>query len=374
MSRALVGAQRRLGVLAAHVRGMSSLDANDVEFSRCGVVGHAKLNRPKALNALNVSMLSKLALEFERWEADESVSVYLLSGNGGRAFCAGGDVRTLAQAATSGDDNTIKEFFQTEFSVDHQLATLRKPLVALVDNVYMGGGVGIASNAPVRIATERTTFAMPEPAIGFFPDVGVTHILSRMGNLGRFLALTGQSLRGGDVHRAGLATHFVPSENMPALVSDLESVSGGSDIEGVLSQYHKSSSAGGNESYLSKNSVHIEEYFSGESLLHILEKLEKDSNEFAKDAAAVLRSRCPLSLAVTWEQLRRNKDLSLYEVLCSDYRIALRMVYHAEFKEGIRAVLVDKDKNPKWTSRLETVNATPFFAPMKEGEGFQGGN
>ena len=367
-------------MLASHLRSMSSSgsDPTDVEFLRNGCVGHAKLNRPKALNSLNVSMLSKLSEEFRRWEADDSVSLYLLSGNGGRAFCAGGDVRSLAKAATENDHAFLVEFFQTEFSVDHQLATLKKPLVALADGIWMGGGVGISAHAPVRVVTEKTVFAMPETGIGFFPDVGVTHVLSRMGNIGRFLALTGLTLRGHDVLLAGLATHFVPSDQMEALTKDLESVSAADSMSSVLEKYHADevSSPGGEPTYMRRHESDIEHLFAGDTLQAVLSGMEEksSSNEFARDVLAVLKSRCPLSMAVTWEQLQRNKDLSLHEVLASDYRLALRTIVHSEFREGIRAALVDKDKNPQWTSSLDSVDVDSFFAPMKAGEGFQQGN
>ena len=367
MSRALLKAQRRLSVLANHVRGMSSQDVDDVQFSKCGIVGHARLNRPKALNALNLSMLSKLFAEFKRWEADDTVAAYVLSGNGGRAFCAGGDVRTLAQAAGAGDEAAIKEFFQTEFTVDHQLASLRKPVVALVDGVYMGGGVGIASQAPFRVATERTIFAMPETSIGFFPDVGVTHVLSRMGNLGRFIALTGMNLHGCDVLRAGLATHYVPSGSMDTLAKELEAISSADEIGSVLSRYHAESGADADDSsFLSRHGDEIESLFSGDSLPSIMNTLESlvSSSEFAKKMLSVLQTRCPQSLAVAWEQLRRNKDLSHHDVLVSDYRLALRVIVHSEFREGIRAALIDKDKWPKWSTSLDTIDVSPLFEPL----------
>lgn len=375
-------AVRRLLAVSRHLR-MSSDSAslgeqNDVLFSREGSAGVMQLNRPKALNSLNLSMITKMAPQFKQWEKDDGVAFYLLSGLGGKAFCAGGDVRTLADAGKSSDLQAANAFFFNEYRLDYQIATLSKPVFAFVDGIWMGGGVGITVHGGIRIATERTTFAMPETAIGFFPDVGVSHVLARMpNNLGCYLALTGQSLRGRDVLRAKLATHLVSTEQLPSLVKELQSVcaSGAEATEkarALVEKYHQSSAdvEGKSLSILLQHSSKIEEYFSGASVQEILAKLEESGESWQSEQAAVIRKRCPLSLAVAWEQLKRNASLSLKDVFVSDYRLGGRLVLHPDFSEGVRAVLVEKDHKPKWTTDLSTVDTQVerFFAPLEKPE------
>lgn len=313
-------------------------------------VGLITLNRPKALNALNLNMIRKIYPVLQKWKADPGVNLVVIKGTGGRAFCAGGDVRAVAEAGQKGDDLT-KMFFKEEYALNYAIGTLKTPYVALINGITMGGGVGLSVHGHFRVATEKTLFAMPETAIGLFPDVGGGYALSRMkGKLGIFLALTGHRLKGYDVKHAGVATHFVTSEKLGDLESSLLSLPD-PDIHMVaklLDDYDKECSDENEEFSLEKFTHQINSCFDKPTMEDIISALEEDGTEWALQQIEVLNKMSPTSMKITLRQLQEGSKLNLAECLKMEYRLSQRFMEGNDFYEGIRAVLVDKDNSPKW--------------------------
>ncbi|XP_029200194.1 3-hydroxyisobutyryl-CoA hydrolase, mitochondrial-like isoform X2 [Acropora millepora] len=314
---------RHLAALCRHLRTLSTSAEMDAEvlLEVKNKVGLITLNRPKALNALNLNMIRKIYPVLQKWEADPGVNLVVIKGTGGRAFCAGGDVRAVAEAGQKGDDLT-KMFFKEEYALNYAIGTLKTPYVALINGITMGGGVGLSVHGHFRVATEKTLFAMPETAIGLFPDVGGGYALSRMkGKLGIFLALTGHRLKGYDVKHAGVATHFVTSEK--------------------CSDENK-------EFSLEKFTHQINSCFDKPTMEDIISALEEDGTEWALQQIEVLNKMSPTSMKITLRQLQEGSKLNLAECLKMEYRLSQRFMEGNDFYEGIRAVLVDKDNSPKW--------------------------
>uniref|UniRef100_A0AAY4EHR7 3-hydroxyisobutyryl-CoA hydrolase n=1 Tax=Denticeps clupeoides TaxID=299321 RepID=A0AAY4EHR7_9TELE len=295
----------------------------EVLLERVGNAGVITLNRPKVLNALTLNMIRLIYPQLKKWEADTETSVVIIKGAGEKAFCAGGDVTAVAEAGKSGD-RLVKDLFREEYTLNNAIGTCRKPYVALIGGITMGGGVGLSVHGQFRVATEKTLFAMPETAIGLFPDVGGGYFLPRLkGKLGLFLALTGFRLKGRDVLRAGVATHFVESEKISALEKDLVDLRSPSvdDVAKVLDAYQGQVGIG-----LHRNFTHM------------------------------LSKMSPTSLKLTLKQMQAGATMSLQEVFVMEYRLSQACMNGHDFYEGVRAVLIDKDQNPKWKpSTLEEV-------------------
>lgn len=344
---------RHLAALCRHLRMLSTSAEMDAEvlLEVKNKVGLITLNRPKALNALNLNMIRKIYPVLQKWEADPGVNLVVIKGTGGRAFCAGGDVRAVAEAGQKGDDLT-KMFFKEEYALNYAIGTLKTPYVALINGITMGGGVGLSVHGHFRVATEKTLFAMPETAIGLFPDVGGGYALSRMkGKLGIFLALTGHRLKGYDVKHAGVATHFVTSEKLADLESSLLSLPSDPDIHMVsklLDDYDKECSDENKEFSLEKFTHQINSCFDKPTMEDIISALEQDGTEWALQQIEVLNKMSPTSMKITLRQLQEGSKLNLAECLKMEYRLSQRFMEGNDFYEGIRAVLVDKDNSPKW--------------------------
>lgn len=344
---------RHLAALCRHLRMLSTSAEMDAEvlLEVKNKVGLITLNRPKALNALNLNMIRKIYPVLQKWEADPGVNLVVIKGTGGRAFCAGGDVRAVAEAGQRGDDLT-KMFFKEEYALNYAIGTLKTPYVALINGITMGGGVGLSVHGHFRVATEKTLFAMPETAIGLFPDVGGGYALSRMkGKLGIFLALTGHRLKGYDVKHAGVATHFVTSEKLADLESSLLSLPSDPDIHMVsklLDDYDKECSDENKEFSLEKFTHQINSCFDKPTMEDIISALEEDGTEWALQQIEVLNKMSPTSMKITLRQLQEGSKLNLAECLKMEYRLSQRFMEGNDFYEGIRAVLVDKDNSPKW--------------------------
>lgn len=345
---------RHLAALCRHLRMLSTSAEMDAEvlLEVKNKVGLITLNRPKALNALNLNMIRKIYPVLQKWEADPGVNLVVIKGTGGRAFCAGGDVRAVAEAGQRGDDLT-KMFFKEEYALNYAIGTLKTPYVALINGITMGGGVGLSVHGHFRVATEKTLFAMPETAIGLFPDVGGGYALSRMkGKLGIFLALTGHRLKGYDVKHAGVATHFVTSEKLADLESSLLSLPSDPDIHMVsklLDDYDKECSDENKEFSLEKFTHQINSCFDKPTMEDIISALEEDGTEWALQQIEVLNKMSPTSMKITLRQLQEGSKLNLAECLKMEYRLSQRFMEGNDFYEGIRAVLVDKDNSPKWS-------------------------
>ncbi|XP_066141052.1 3-hydroxyisobutyryl-CoA hydrolase, mitochondrial-like [Euwallacea fornicatus] len=321
---------------------MSSIDP-DVIVQNAGDKGIIILNRPKALNSLNISMVNKIYSTLKKWQSKKKLVI--IKGNGGKAFCAGGDVKAIAEAAFKGDNHGY-DFFRNEYRNNGLIGSYKIPYIAFIDGIVMGGGVGLSVHGSYRIATERTLFAMPETQIGLFPDVGGSHFLPKLrGKLGWYLALTGVRLKGSDVFKAGIATHFTDSLNLKKIEQELLDASNENDIKGVLNKYQKHDIG---EFSLLPYLEKIDTCFSATTIEEIYLRLEKDGSKWAKETTSLLNKMSPTSLKITLKELELGKEMNLLDCLKMEYRLAIKCVDGHDFKEGVRALLIDKDQNPKW--------------------------
>ncbi|XP_026150869.1 3-hydroxyisobutyryl-CoA hydrolase, mitochondrial isoform X1 [Mastacembelus armatus] len=348
----------RLHRIQGHM--MSSQVSPDVLLEKVGRAGVITMNRPKVLNALNLTMIRQIYPQLKTWEQDSETDIVIIKGAGGKAFCAGGDIRAVMEAGKAGDSLT-QDFFCDEYILNNAIGSYKKPYIALIDGITMGGGVGLSVHGRFRVATEKTLFAMPETGIGLFPDVGGGYFLPRLrGKLGLFLALTGFRLKGRDVQRAGVATHFVESQKIPDLEKELVDLKSPSakDVSIVLDTYQKQSSLDSEKPFvLDRHMSDIDRLFSSSSVEGIMQNLKDDDSEFAKKQAETLSKMSPTSLKITYKQLQTGASLNLQDVLIMEYRLSQACMRGCDFYEGVRAVLVDKDQNPKWSpSTLEEVS------------------
>ncbi|KAJ8980748.1 hypothetical protein NQ317_013753 [Molorchus minor] len=324
------------------VRRMST-DENDVIIQNVGDKGILILNRPKALNALNLSMVKKIYPILKNWETEKTLVI--VKGSGDKAFCAGGDVRAVVVSGLKGDKKLGQEFFRNEYMTNGLIGSYKIPYIAFTDGIVMGGGVGISIHGQYRIATERTLFAMPETQIGLFPDVGGSYFLPRLsGRLGWYLALTGHRLKGADVVKAGIATHYCETNKLKDLELSLLNCSNDQDVKTVLGKYEVDNA----EFSLSPLLDKINECFSATTVEEVLTKLERDGSKWADETRSVLLNMSPTSLKVTFRELELGKQLSLPECLQMEYRLAVNCLENKDFYEGVRALLIDKDQKPKW--------------------------
>ncbi|WP_458316979.1 enoyl-CoA hydratase/isomerase family protein [Mycolicibacterium brisbanense] len=322
-------------------------------------VGILTLNRPKAINSLNEAMVSGMAAALDAWEHDDTVHTVLLTGAGERGLCAGGDVVALYHSAKVGGADA-RRFWYDEYRLNARIGSYPKPYVALMDGIVMGGGVGVAAHGSVRVATDSTKMAMPEVGIGFIPDVGGTYLLSRApGALGLHAALTGAPFSGADAIAMGFADHYVPHDSLAefteAVVND--------GVEHALAAHAIEPPA----SPLLAHRDWIDTCYAGDTVADILAAL-REHGTAAGDAANLIATRSPVSLAVTLQAVRRAAKLdTLEEVLQQEYRTSCASVRSHDFVEGIRAQLVDKDRNPQWSpaSNAEVTQADvdAYFVP-----------
>ncbi|WP_428487652.1 enoyl-CoA hydratase/isomerase family protein [Rhodopila sp.] len=332
------------------------MPAEDTVVSRRdGRVGRILLNRPKALNALDLAMIRACADILSTWRDDPHVHAVVIEGAGDRAFCAGGDIRAMRDGVVSGDRAAVDRFFKEEYALNLAIATYPKPYIALVDGICMGGGVGVSVHGTWRVATEHAVFAMPETAIGFFPDIGATYVLPRLpGELGTFLALTGQRMSGADAVHAGLATHFVPRARLAELSAALAR-QGAAAIAGFAEPLPAFS--------LAPDLAEIDHCFSAETVGDIFARLEAGHGAWAEAALTTLRAMSPSALHWTLLALRRGRDLTLPQALDVEFRMTRTTTAHPDFAEGVRAMLVDKDRNPAWQpARMENVDPAVIAA------------
>ncbi|XP_002127278.2 3-hydroxyisobutyryl-CoA hydrolase, mitochondrial [Ciona intestinalis] len=326
---------------------------DDVLFERIGGAGIITLNRPSALNALNLSMIKKIFPKIKEWEEDPATTMIIMKGSGGKAFCAGGDILSITEEGKKGNYEAGQEFFRSEYQLNYRIATCLVPYIAFIDGITMGGGVGLSVHGENRICTERTLFAMPETAIGLFPDVGGSYFLPRLSkHLGMYLALTGFRLKGRDVYKAGVATRMVHSTILPQLEQDLVAMENPStqDITDLLRKYHEECQTGRERDYLilRDKEEDIKRMFCAASVEEIFENLRSDGSEWALEQLSVMEKMSPTSLKITHRQLSLGESLDLSECLEMEYRMGSQCLRHPDFYEGVRSVLIDKDKSPKW--------------------------
>lgn len=308
-----------------------------------GKAGRIRLNRPRALHALNEAMCATMLEAIEAWRGDAAVEIVLIDHADGRGFCAGGDVRRAAESG-KGDGVEARAFFATEYRLNHRLFAYAKPVVAFMDGVVMGGGVGISQPARFRIATENTLFAMPETAIGLFPDVGGGWYLSRLpGRIGQYLALSGARIGGAECHALGLATHYIPSERLETAKARLSEAP--QEAAGILDALSDESPFAA----ILEHREAIDRLFASDRLEDILAALEADGGDWATKQLSVLRSRSPLSMKVALKLLLEGATMPTFEdEMRQEYAVAAHIVQRPDFAEGVRAVLVDKDNAPRW--------------------------
>jgi enoyl-CoA hydratase/carnithine racemase len=320
-----------------------------VLFSQDGPVGHILLNRPNALNALDLVMIDMMMAQLKSWEQDPSVKVVVIEGAGEKAFCAGGDIRGLYDARKIDDEEMLDAFYRREYHLDHYIATYPKPYIALMDGITMGGGVGVSVHGRFRVVTERTLFAMPETGIGFFPDVGGGYFLPRCpGKIGMYLGLTGARIKAADCLYAGVATHGAQSADLDAIKDALAKASWDGDGFAIAEDLLNRHEAPFGVAPLSEIRHEIDHCFAGDSVVAIFEALQNANSAFGTETLKTLSGKSPTALCVSFEQLRQGEGMTLADVLNMEYRMSQRMICKPDLFEGVRAVIIDKDHAPKW--------------------------
>ncbi|WP_020499214.1 enoyl-CoA hydratase/isomerase family protein [Sciscionella marina] len=314
---------------------------SDVEFLVHSGIGHIRLNRPRALNALTHDMVSAITAQLAQWRDAPAVRAVLVDGAGDRGLCAGGDIRSIYDDARAGGSASL-EFWADEYRLNASIAGYPKPYIAIMDGLVMGGGVGISAHGSHRIVTERTRIGMPEVGIGFVPDVGGTYLLSRTpGELGTHIALTTAQITGADAIHCGLADHYLPTDRLPDLFDALASSVPQTALATIAEPAPSSA--------LADESTWIEHCYTADTVTEILARL-KQSGDHAAAAATEIETKSPTSLTVTLRALRSAAKLpDLEAVLTQEYRISHRAFRSAEFVEGIRAQIIDKDRAPRWS-------------------------
>ena len=341
--------------------------SEDVVTRREGAAGILSLNRPKAIHALTLEMVHAMRAALVEWRDDSAVEAVIIDHAEGRGFCAGGDIAFLRHSALNDGGVSGRKFFHDEYRLNHLIFEYPKPVVAFMDGITMGGGVGISQPARFRVATENTRFAMPETGIGLFPDVGGGWFLSRLpGRLGPFLALTGARLDGAECLWAGLATHYLPAE---ALAEAKQRITHGHEPGGVLTAL----SVTPPPARIEENAIAIARHFASDRYEDILAGLEADDSEWAAKELATLRTKSPQTCKVALRELRESLALSDFaDEMRMEYRIASRVLLRPDFAEGVRAVIVDKDNAPKWNPATpESVTddlLDTIFAPLPADE------
>ncbi|MFF1822882.1 enoyl-CoA hydratase/isomerase family protein [Kribbella sp. NPDC058245] len=344
---------------------MTAPEDTPVLVRRDGRVGHLVLNRPKAINALTHEMVTIIRRVLDEWAADPDVETVVLTGSGERGLCAGGDIVSIYHDGIAGGTAST-EFWADEYRLDAEIAEYPKPFVAVMDGIVLGGGIGLSAHASIRVVTERSKIGMPETGIGFFPDVGGTYLLSRApGELGTHLALTAGSVRAGDAIAVGLADWYVPSDRLPDLLAALAV----KDAAAAVAEF----AASAPESTLAGDQEWIDQAYEGDDLVKIHSRLADSDVPAARETAAVLLTKSPTSLKVTLRALRSAADLpSLPAALEQEYRLSVRFHGSHDFIEGVRAQVIDKDRNPRWSPAtfdgVTDESVTAYFAQLGDDE------
>ncbi|WP_417320345.1 enoyl-CoA hydratase/isomerase family protein [Emcibacter sp.] len=343
----------------------------EILFEVKGRVGCVLLNRPKALNALSTDMCARMDAQLVKWAEDDAIAAVLVEGNGEKAFCAGGDVRTLAE---NGPDNSgpAEAFFATEYRMNARIFHFPKPYISFMDGITMGGGVGISVHGSHRIVGDKTLFAMPETGIGLIPDVGGSYFLPRLpGKLGYYLGLTGARLKAADCLYTGIGTAYVPSDRLEELKGALVEAELGSpgDVDQIIGRFAEEAG----DAPLDEFRDLIDAAFGERAVEEICDHLEAIDHPWAGKTRDTLAQMSPTSLKVTLEQLLQGADLEFDDCMRMEFRLVNHLVtYRSDFFEGIRAVLIDRDNSPKWSpASLEEVGrgeVEKHFEPLGDRE------
>ncbi len=326
-------------------------------------VGRISLNRPRAIHALTLEMCDAINAALLEWRSDPAIKVVMIDHAEGRGFCAGGDIALIASSAKA-DCVEAEHFFRHEYRMNHLLFTYEKPIVAFIDGIVMGGGVGLSLPCRYRVATERTTFAMPETGIGLFPDVGGGWFLPRLpGRIGTWLAVTGARIDGADCAAIGIATHYMASDKLEAVK---EAILGNpDDLPAILGQAKDEPPA----SKLMEQRADIDRLFASDNIEHILAALREDGSQWAQQQLATIATKSPQTIKVALRQLREGAAFTDFaDNMRNEYRIACRVIRRPDFIEGVRAVIVDKDNAPKWSpatpAEVDDAMIDSVFAPL----------
>ena len=344
----------------------------EAKVTRQGRLGILTLDRPQALNALTLEMIETLDAALHDFAQDVAIDAVLIRGTGDRAFCAGGDIKPIATAPPGPAlDRARRAFFAAEYALNYRLHVYPKPVLTLMHGITMGGGCGLAMNAGYRVATERSLVAMPETMLGLFPDVGATLFLGELpGEMGLYLGLTGTRLQAGDLMALGMATHHIAGASVPSLVEMLAAADplAPAAIDSMLARV----AAEPEPPTLAPRQDRIDALLAGASIGEIAAALEAAPEDWAQEALASIRGGAPMSVATVFRQLRFCAGLPPEAVFRMEYRLAVRLSGRADFREGVRAVLVDKDRMPGWSpATLEAVDpeaVESLFAPLAPGE------
>ncbi|MFH0518637.1 enoyl-CoA hydratase/isomerase family protein [Streptomyces sp. M41] len=338
----------------------------DVLFRTEGRAGHITLNRPEALNSLTHDMVLRIAGTLTEWEHDPAVETVVITGAGERGLCAGGDIRAIHDDARDADGSATAAFWRDEYHLNARIARYPKSYVAVMDGIVMGGGVGVSAHGTFRVVTERSRIAMPETGIGFVPDVGGTYLLALApGELGTHLALTGAQIGAADALLCGLADHFVPSAALQGFVDDLAE----HPVREALVRHVRQAPAGD----LAGRREWIDACFSADTVEEIVQRLLAHGDPAAKETAETLLAKSPTALKVTLSALRRARRLGpLERVLDQEYRVSCAALTAPDLVEGIRAQVIDKDRDPHWSPatlvEVTDVDVERFFTPLGERE------
>ncbi len=340
----------------------------DLIVRREGAAGILRLNRPKAINAVTLEMFRGIDKALDKFEADPAVGLILLEGAGDRGLCAGGDIRSLYDASRANGD-LGKILWREEYILNARIAKFAKPYVAFMDGIVMGGGVGLSAHGRHRVVTERTKLAMPEVGLGFFPDVGGTWLLSRSpGEIGTYFGLTGQTMNGPDAIYARFADAVVPSDRLSALRETLVNLRAGvssAEVKAAIDGFATGEAAGP----VAAIQPQIDRWFAHDRMDEIFADLQRDGSDLALSTLKTLNEKSPRGMVVTLKLLRLARgSSSLQECLVREYRAALEVFRSDDFREGVRAAVIDKDRNPRWSPpRVEDVTPgmlAPYFADL----------
>lgn len=322
------------------------MDIPEIVATRTGAVGVVTLDRPRALNALTTAMIGALELALDSLERDPQVRAIVVRSSSSRAFCAGGDMRRIRELCLAGDFASAERFFASEFALNRRLAGLDLPIVALVDGICMGGGLGLSVHGRFRVATEHAVFAMPETELGYFPDVGGSHFLPRLpAALGRWLGLTGARVDGAEAVALGIATHLVPRARIDALLEALAKPAASDTVAAILDRHAEPASAPRLAAFAADCAATFGVAGDRETLFAVL---RRQGGSFAQAALADLGRASPYSLDVTLRLFAAGQWSSLGAALAREFEAARAILRHPDFVEGVRAVLVDKTRDPAW--------------------------
>lgn len=339
--------------------------SDEILFSRRGAAGIVTLNRPQALNAVTHEMVLALRKQLDAWAKDDAITRVIVTGAGTKAFSAGGDIRHLYDLGQEKRFDEALQFWRDEYPLNALIKSYRKPYVALIDGIVMGGGVGVSVHGSHRVAGDRFQFAMPEVGIGFFPDVGATWFLPRMpGELGTYCGLTGERFNAADGVAAGIATHRVSSARFPEL---LDALTGTISVDAVLAAFAEPPGEGP----IAARKADIDRLFAHDTVEDILSALDAEAgrgSDWARKTVAIIRTKSPTSLKIALAQVRRGGQWDFSACMRAEFRIVSRVVHGADFYEGVRAVIVDKDNAPRWRptalAQVSAAEVERHFAPL----------